>query len=91
MVSYLSVSVFFTSKLLQKLTKASDVHGILPLVVLPIYVGGLILPNIAILRFSENELYRYVCFTLVFVISLPILWLANHKYKKKQKALRKGW
>lgn len=81
---YLSVCIFLINRIIRKLTNISD-ERILTFSTTSIFFGLCLLPfNIAINRFIENTVYRYLIISLIFIVSFFILILANLKFKFKK-------
>lgn len=81
---YLSVCIFLINRIFKKLTNVAD-ERIVTLSTTSILFGLCLLPfNIAINRFMENTVYRYVIIGLIFIICFIILVLANLKFKFKK-------
>lgn len=81
---YLSISLFMINRVIKKLTNLSD-ERMLTFSIVSIFSGLCLLPfNIAISRFMENVVYRYLIIGLIFIASFVILVLANLKFKFKK-------
>ncbi len=81
---YLSVSAFMINRVFKKLTHISD-ERMITLFTTSIFLGLSLLPfNVAINRFMENTVYRYLIIGLTFVVCFVILILANLKFKFKK-------
>ena len=86
---YLSVSIFMMNRIIKKLTNISD-EKIISLSTTSILFGLCLLPfNIAISRFMENTVYRYMIIVLTFIVCFIILVLANLKFKFKKGSSQK--
>ncbi len=81
---YLSVSIFMINRLLRELLNLSN-ERILTFSTTSILFGLCLLPfNVAISRFMENVVYRYLIIVLIFGVCFIILLLANLKFKFKK-------
>ena len=81
---YLSVSTFMINRIIKKLTNISDEKWI-TLSTTSVFFGLCLLPfNVAISRFMENVVYRYLIIGLTFIGSFFLLILANLKFKFKK-------
>ncbi len=81
---YLSVSTFLINRVLKKLTNVSN-EKMLTFSTTSIFFGLCLVPfNIAISRFMENVVYRYLIIGLIFIGCFMILLLANLKFKFKK-------
>lgn len=81
---YLSVSIFMINRIIKKLTNISN-EKIITLSTTSIFFGICLLPfNIALSRFMENVVYRYLIIGLIFIVCFIILLLANLKLKFKK-------
>ena len=86
---YLSVAIFIINRIFRKLTHLSD-ERMLTFSTVSILFGLCLLPfNIAISRFMENTIYRYLIIGLIFIGCFIILLLANLKFKFKKGTLQK--
>lgn len=82
---YLSVTTFMINRIIRKLTNVTD-EKILTLSTVSILFGLCLLPfNIAISRFIEDRVYRYLIIGLIFVFCFILLILANLKFKFSKK------
>lgn len=81
---YLSISIFMINRIFKKLTNLSD-ERMLIFSTVSIFFGLCLLPfNVAISRFMENVIYRYLIIGLIFIACFVILLLANLKFKFKK-------
>ncbi len=81
---YLSVSIFMIHRIFRKLTNITD-EKMITLSTTSIFFGLCLIPfNIAISRFMENTVYRYLIIGLIFIGCFTILLLANLKFKFKK-------
>lgn len=81
---YLSLSIFMVNRVLKKLTNISN-EKMLTFSTTSIFFGLCLLPfNVAISRFMENTVYRYLIIGLIFIACFAILLLANLKFKFKK-------
>lgn len=86
---YLSVSTFMINRIIKKLTNISDEKWI-TLSTTSVFFGLCLLPfNVAISRFMENVVYRYLIIGLTFIGSFFLLILANLKFKFKKGTIQK--
>lgn len=81
---YLSISTFMINRIIKKLTNIEN-EKIITFSTTSIFFGLCLIPfNIAISRFMENTVYRYLIIGLTFVVCFVILILANLKFKFKK-------
>lgn len=86
---YLSVSIFMINRVFKKITNVAD-EKMLTLCTTSIFFGLCLFPfNIAISRFMENIVYRYLIIGLIFIGCFIILLLANLKFKFKKGTYQK--
>ena len=86
---YVSVTIFIINRIIKKLTQISD-ERILTFSTVSILSGLCLLPfNIAISRFIENIVYRYLIIGFIFIFCFILLVLANLKFKFKKGSLQK--
>ncbi len=82
---YLAISIFMVNRIIRKLTNIAD-EKVLTLSTTSILFGLCLLPfNIAMSRFIENVIYRYLIIGLIFIGCFIILLLANLKFKFSKK------
>ncbi len=82
---YLSICIFMINRIFKKLTNIAD-EKLLSLSTSSILLGLCLLPfNVAISRFIENIIYRYLIIGLIFIGCFAILLLANLKFKFSKK------
>ncbi len=85
-VSYLSISFCFATKVFQKVLNLQYRKWYIGLLALLVFGIGLVPSNLYQVIFIENTVYKYTILILVLAISLSILIFANIKYhflKKK--------
>lgn len=81
---YLSIIIFMINRTIKKLTNISD-ERILTLSTTSIFFGLCLLPfNIAVSRFMENVIYRYLIIGFIFIWCFILMILANLKFKFKK-------
>lgn len=81
---YLSVSIFMINRVFSKITHLSN-SKMLTFSTVSIFFGLCLLPyNVAISRFMENVIYRYLIIGLIYGVCFIILILANLKFKFKK-------
>jgi len=86
---YLSVCIFMINRVFKKLTNIAD-EKLVSLSTTSIFFGLCLLPfNVAISRFMENTIYRYLIIGITFIGCFIILILANLKFKFKKGNLQK--
>ncbi len=86
---YLSVCIFMINRVFKKLTNVTD-EKLVSLSTTSIFFGLCLLPfNVAISRFMENNIYRYLIIGITFIGCFIILVLANLKFKFKKGNLQK--
>lgn len=86
---YLSLSIFMINRVFKKLTNITD-EKLVSLSTASIFFGLCLLPfNVAISRFMENTVYRYLIIGITFIGCFIILILANLKFKFKKGNLQK--
>lgn len=86
---YLSLSIFMINRVFKKLTNITD-EKLVSLSTASIFFGLCLLPfNVAISRFMENTVYRYLIIAITFIGCFIILILANLKFKFKKGNLQK--
>lgn len=83
MLSFLSISSFLICYIYKKLTKIKDYRCISYSVGGLLFSIALIIENIAIIKYIENVILKYLILVLIFAISLTILILAYFKKKKR--------
>ena len=83
LLSYLSVGLMFLLIIFKKLTNVAHERAMAPCFATLIYIVAWIPSGMADIRFFESTLYKYSSLILLFGIFIPILLLANIKYKKK--------
>ena len=85
---YISVSIFMLNRVFKKLTNISN-QKMITLSSVSILFGLCLFPfNIAISRFMENTVYRYLIISLTFGVCFIILLLANLKFKFRKGTLK---
>ena len=85
LLASLSVNIFFIMKILKKSLNLQDEKSLASPIGLIILSGALLIKNYAQIKFLGDYIYKYGFIALVFGFSLPILLLANIKYKKINK------
>ena len=81
---YLSITVKFSIYIFQKITNIKDTRIIMIPFALCIFAIALLPKNYAISKFYETDIYPYLVWGLVFIISISILIFANIKKKRKK-------
>lgn len=83
---YLSLSIFMINRILEKTINITN-SKMLTFSTTSILFGLCLIPfNIAVNRFIENTIYRYLIIGLIFIICFIIMILANTKLKFKKGA-----
>ena len=83
--SYFSIIIFIINRIIKKLTNVAD-EKILTFSTTSIIFGLCLLPfNIAISRFMENIVYRYLIIGLIFIFCFLLMIMANLKFKFSKK------
>ena len=83
---YLSFSVFMINRIIGKLTNITN-HKMLTFSTVSILFGLCLIPyNIAVSRFIENTIYRYLIIGLIFILGFGIMVLANIKLILKKRS-----
>ncbi len=82
--SFLSITIEFSNRILKKLVNLKTHKEIAYSICAIIFSLALSFANLSTIKFMQNEILRYFVITLVFVISLIILILANLKLKKEK-------
>ena len=85
LLASLSVNIFFILRILKKSLNLQDEKILASPIGLIILAGALLVKNYAQIKFLGDYFYKYGFIALVFGFSLPILLLANIKYKKHNK------
>jgi len=86
---YLALSIFMINRVFSKITNLSN-PKMLTYSSTSIFLGLCSIPfNIAISRFLQNTVYKYMIIILVFIVSFIILILSNIKYAIKSKSKSK--
>ncbi len=85
MISYLSITFYFTTTIFQKTVNAQSPKWIIGLFASFAYGFALIPQNSQQLSYLDNTVYKYIILILVIGISLGILIFANIKYLIQQK------
>lgn len=81
---YLSICIFMINRVFKKLTNIAD-EKMITLSTTSVFFGLCLIPfNIAISRFMENIVYRYLIIGLIFIGCFILLLLANLKFKFKK-------
>lgn len=81
---YLSLSIFMINRIIEKSTHLQD-SKMLSYSTVSILFGLCIIPfNVAVSRFIENVIYRYLIIILIFIICFAIMIIANIKLKLKR-------
>lgn len=81
-MSYVSTTLFFITYISKKI---GNLHSRFPMCYIfssLIAIVAIIPQNIAVIRFIQDNIYKYFTIILVFIISFCILLLANNKYNK---------
>ena len=87
---YLSIIVFMINRIFAKLTNITN-PKMLTFSTSSILFGLCVFPfNVAISRFIENVIYRYVTISCIFIIGFLVLLLANIKFKLKKGKYKKS-
>lgn len=84
-ISYLSITLYFSTSIFQKITNVQHTKWISPLFSILVFAIGLLPENLKQLSFLENTVYQYFVLILVFLVSIILLILANMKYQLIQK------
>ena len=82
LLSFLSLTAEFTIRIFKKLTKIKNHKEMGYSLCAIIFSVALIFNSISDIKYIQNELLKYIVISLIFVISLVILVLANFKHKK---------
>lgn len=83
---YLSLGIFMINRIIEKCIHLTD-SKILTYSSISILFGLCLIPfNIAISRFIDNRIYRYLIIILIFLICFAIMILANIKVKFKKRS-----
>ena len=88
MLSFISISSFLISDIFKKLTKIKDSKYIVYCIGGLLFSIALSIKNIAIIKYLENIVLKYIILVVVFIISLIILVLGY--FKKKRKVLNEN-
>ena len=80
-VSYLSITLKFSSNILKKLTNIEDKNILSFLLAIPLLLLGIWSKNYSISIFLVNTVYKYAFFILVIGISFLVLSSASIKQK----------
>ena len=83
---YLSLSVFMINRIVEKCTNITN-PKIITFSTVSILFGLCLIPyNIAVSRFIENTVYRYLIIGLIFILGFGIMILANTKLILKKRS-----
>lgn len=83
-ISYLSITLNFSSNILKKLTKAENEKIFTFLLAIALFFAGTWEKNYSTSIFFANNIYKYVFFILIIGFSLLILLLATLKQKVRK-------
>jgi spore germination protein len=79
LMSYISITVWTITNILQKITNAKNTNPMVYGVSALIFILALLPKNLAEIYFVQNTVFRYITIILVFIISFLILLFANIK------------
>ena len=82
--SFLAITLEFTNRILKKLLNLKTHKELSYSICAIIFSLALSLANISNIKFMQNDILRYFVISLIFVLSLIILLLANLKHKKEK-------
>lgn len=85
LMSYISISIMFITKIMQKIGNLNAKFPLSYSVATLIFIVALIPKGEVEIRFLQNNIYKYFTIGLIFIVSFLILVFANIKYKKKHK------
>ena len=82
-LSFLAISTDIVATIFKKITKIKHDREMVYSIASLIFVFSFIYNDIAIIKFIQNIVFKYVTIILVFIISLIILIFANIKLKRR--------
>ncbi len=84
-VCFVTLNIHFSMNIFKKITKIKDTNPIaIPLTIITFSIA-LLPKNYAISYFLESVIYKYLNISIIFVLGISILIIANLKLRKKEK------